>query len=234
MTTSRWHPAVSLTLACAVLVGVAAGCGQPRSQPAATPAAVSTTVVAPAAGELGSGSIPSAPPDLVGPTTTVDGAPMGYRRDAAGARAAGTSFTRLNEALVQMSEPEAAAAWRAMSAQAAADQLVAEVGARLASLRQRWPRGQLSYRVAPLAVRVAEIAPDDMEVAVWYVGVVAARGLPTYEEWLTDTYRLVWERDDWRVASLVDTAGPRPAPGTQEPASPAEIEARLAGFEAVR
>ena len=62
---------------------------------------------------------------------------------------------------------------------------------------------------------------------------VAGRGLPTYEEWVTQSYRLVWERDDWRIARETETAGPRPEPGRQSPAGAGELEARLAGFEAL-
>ena len=223
----------ALVAASTIVAGVAS-CGQPRTQQARRPAgSVSPAVPVAGTGELGGGTLPASLPEHAGPSTVVDGAPMGYRRDLAGAKAAAVSFARLNQALVQMDEADVTTAWRAMSATAAADGLVADVAARLGALRQRWPRGTLSYRVAPLAVRASEVGPDQMRVEVWYVGIVAGRDLPTYEEWVTETYRLVWERGDWRVAAFSDTPGPRPAPGSQQPASAAEIEARLAGFEAL-
>ena len=223
-----------LVVTAALVVG-AAGCGQPRSQSARRPPTTAISAApATAPGGFGGGSASPALPESAGPTTVVDSAPLGYRHDAAGARAAAVSFTRLNQALVQMDEPAAAAAWRAMSAEASAEALVAEVRSRLGEIRRTWPAGTLSYRVAPLATRAVEEGPDNVTVEVWYVGVVAGRNLATYEEWVTDTYRLVWEREDWRVAAFADAPGPRPDPGAQQPASAPEIEGFLAGFEAVR
>ena len=163
----------------------------------------------------------------------VAGVPMGYRHDASGAKAAAAAFAEAYGTLVALDEAGAVAAKRAMTTTAAADQLVADMRAKLSALRRVWPVGAISYRVAPLAVRIRMDGPDAAAADVWYVGVVAGKGLPTYEEWVTESYRLVWERDDWRIASEVDAPGPRPDPGRQSPASPGELEARLAGFEAV-
>jgi hypothetical protein len=155
-------------------------------------------------------------------------------RDAAGARAAGVAMVEFNEQLVALDDQAALDARRAMSASGAADALVEQLRAKLAQLRQGWPKGTLTYRVAPLAVRASTDGADAFKVDVWYVGVVAGRTIPTYEEWNTESYRLVWERDDWRMASLATTPGPRPDPTRQPQASSAEIDARLAGFESVR
>jgi hypothetical protein len=155
---------------------------------------------------------------------------MGYRHDAAGAAAAALSFTRLSEALVDMSEAEAVAAWRVMSSDAAAGELVERMRGRLVQLRERWAAGSLLYRVAPLGVRVEADGADAADVEVWYVGLVAARDVAPYEEWATDIYRLVWERGDWRVAAFSDSPGPRPAAAQQTPAPEGEIEAHLTRF----
>ncbi len=213
-----------------VVVGAAlVGCGAPRSQPAAPGTANSTEVPSPAGNDAGG----PPPRDDAGPTTVVDGVPMGFSPDRAGAVAAAISFVRLNQALVEMSEPAAEAARRAMATEEAADALAEDVVIRLREIRERWPRGSLRYRVAPLAVRAVEAGPGAMDVDVWYVGVVAGPQLPTYEEWVTESYRLVHQRGDWRVAALSESPGPRPQPGPQQPASAAELEALLAGFEAV-
>lgn len=226
---THWMHRLATLATVATVAAAATGCGQSTSGATGPPP---STVAVPNAG---TGPVLIAAPhaDHPGPTAVVDGAPVGYRHDRAGARAAGVSFARLNEALVQMSEQAAAAAWRAMAADSAAEELVGDVVARLATLRERWPAGAMTYRVAPLAVRVGELGPDEMDVSVWYVGVVAGAGLPTYEEWVTDTYRLVWEREDWRVSSFSDASGPRPDPGAQEVDSAPQIKARLAGFESV-
>ena len=212
-----------------VVGGSVVGCGQPRSQPA-TPAAVNATA-GPSEATNAGGSLLAT--NHAGPTTVFDGVPMGFSAGRAGAVAAALAFARLNQALVEMSEPAAAAARRAMATEEAADTLAEDVVIRLREIRARWPRGSLRYRVAPLAVRAVEAGEGAMDVDVWYVGVVAGPHLATYEEWVTESYRLVRERGDWRVAALSETPGPRPHPGHQQPASPAELEALLAGFEAV-
>ncbi len=177
--------------------------------------------------------VSSAGPAPAGATTVVAGVPMGYRHDAGGAKAAAVAFTEAYGTLVALDEAGAVAAKRAMASTAAAPELVATMQAKLATLRRVWPVGAITYRVAPLAVRVGMEGLDAATAEVWYVGVVAGRGIPTYEEWVTQSFKLVWERDDWRIAAESDVPGPRPDPGRQSPASAAELDSRLAGFEAV-
>lgn len=217
----------------AVVVSAAAGvagCGQPQSQPAASPSPTAAVTPSPTGVPVEGFPRPSGHP---GPTTVVDGVPMGYRRDRAGAVAAAVNFARLNEVLVLMSDSDAATARRAMASESVAHALAQRIVAELGKFRDAWPVGELTYRVAPLAVRVGDADPEAVRVDVWFVGVVAGRNLVAYEEWITESYRLVWERDDWRVAALSQTSGPRPDPGQQEPASAAEIDAHLVGFEPV-
>lgn len=160
------------------------------------------------------------------------GVPSGFSNDAGGAQKAAVAFTRFATELVAMADTGAIQARRAMAAEATAEDQAEEFVVRLAELRERWPAGTLSYDVRPLATRV-EASGSAVVVDVWYVGLVAAPGIDTYAEWVTDTYELVWEAGDWRIASLQETPGPTPAPGPQEAASAAEIEARLVGFEAL-
>lgn len=158
---------------------------------------------------------------------------MGYRHDASGARDAAAAFAEAYGTLVALDEAGAVAAKRAMASAGAAPELVAAMQAKLATLRKVWPVGAISYRVAPLLVRVRMHGADVATADVWYVAVVAGRGIPTYEEWVTQSFKLVWDRDDWRIAAESDAPGPRPDPGRQSPATPAELDARLAGFEDV-
>lgn len=217
----------------AFVIGAAAGvagCGQPQSQPAASPGPTAAVTPSPTGVPVEGFPRPSGHP---GPTTVVDGVPMGYRHDRGGAVAAAVNFARLNEVLVLMSDSDAATARRAMASESVADALAQRIVAELGKFRDAWPVGELTYRVAPLAVRVGDAGPEAVRVDVWFVGVVAGRNLAPYEEWITESYRLVWERNDWRVAALSQTSGPRPDPGHQEPASAAELDALLVGFEPV-
>lgn len=181
------------------------------------------------------GAPPVAPPDAAGEvpisTPPVPASGGSRSRDAAGAKEAAAELARSYGDLVGLDEQSAVAAKRAMAASASADRLVAAMRDRLAALRRVWPVGAISYRVAPVAVKVRMDGPGAAEVAVWYVGVIAGNGLPTYEEWVTQSYRLVWERDGWRIADESDSPGPRPDPGRQAVATAAELAARLAGFE---
>lgn len=164
----------------------------------------------------------------------VAGIPMGYSHDAAGAKAAAVGFAESYATIVALDEAGAEAARRAMVADRVADELVAHTRTKLAALRKVWPVGAITYQVAPLSARVRMDGPDAANADVWYVGVISGVRLATYEEWVTQSYRLVWERGDWRMAAESDTPGPRPDPGQTPRATQAEMDGRLAGFETVR
>ncbi len=151
----------------------------------------------------------------------------------AGAADAAGDYVRALGAMVAMDPAAALAAQRSLASSAAGDELVADLAAKLARLHRAFPPGSLTYRVAPLAVRTMEESPDAVRADVWYAGVVSGPDLAPYEEWVTESYRLVWERHDWRVAAQASVPGPRPDPGRQTPDAPGELVARLAGFEAL-
>ncbi|MDQ1539222.1 MAG: hypothetical protein QOE58_3615 [Actinomycetota bacterium] len=173
----------------------------------------------------------SSTPAAVGPTTAVGGVPMGYARSAAGAEAAGIGFLRLDQALVAMTVEDAAEAKAVIASAAAVDVLVAEVRAELEKLRTGYPGGTTAFRIGVLATRVSPASDDRVRVEIWHVGVVSPPGAAPYEEWRTQRYDLVWERDDWRVEAESSMPGPRPLPlprvGTPVQG---ELEEALAGF----
>jgi len=178
----------------------------------------------------------SAPPAAAVPsraTTVVAGVPMGYAHDPAGAKAAAAGFAQAYGILVAADDAGAEAARRAMVSAKAADALVGDMRTKLAALREVWPVGAITYQVAPVAVRVRMDGPDAANADVWYVGVVSGVRIATYEEWVTQSYRLVWERGDWRMAAEAENPGPRPDPGKGTRSTPAELSSRLAGFEAL-
>ncbi len=181
------------------------------------------------AGVVG-GPAPPAGLDRTSPDSATPPVPGGFNDDAAGARAAALAFVKLSERYVALDEPAALAVQRAVASTAAADDLAAEVHAKLARLRAAWPTGSLTYRVAPLAVRVTPAGAEAYTGDVWYVGVVDGAHLRTYEEWVTESYRLVWERGDWRMASRTTTPGPRPEASPSPAVPTAQMDALLAGF----
>jgi hypothetical protein len=167
----------------------------------------------------------------VGPTTTVGGVPMGYAHSPAGAEAAAIGFLQLDQALVAMTDEQAAAAKRVIAASSVADALVADVVAKLDALRTGYPGGATLFRIGVLATRVSPSGADRVRVEIWHVGVVSPPGAVPYDDWTTQRYELVWERDDWRIAGEASTPGPRPLslPATN-PAGAGQLEAALAGF----
>jgi hypothetical protein len=202
--------------------------GEPPAPGAATvvmPAAATPSPPAPGV------SPPPPAPAAVGPTTVVSGVAMGYAHSPAGAEAAAVGFLRLDSALVAMSDETASAAKRVIASSSAAEALVADVVAKLGALRKGYPGGATLYRIGVLASRVTPANADRVRVELWHVGVISPPAAAPYEEWTTQRYELVWERDDWRVAGEASTPGPRPLPLPQgEPSGPGQLEAALAGF----
>jgi hypothetical protein len=202
------------------------------SRPSAKPSPQSQTSPPPTTGVAT--TLP--PPVSTGPsraTTIVAGVPMGYSHDAAGAKAAAAGFAEAYGTLVALDDAGAEGARRTMASTRTADALVADMRTKLAALHKVWPVGTITYRVAPLAVRVRMDGADAANADVWYVGVISGVRITTYEEWVTQSYRLLWERGDWHMAAEAESPGPRPDPGRQGRATPPELESRLAGFESL-
>jgi hypothetical protein len=156
---------------------------------------------------------------------------MGYAHSPAGAEAAAIGFLRLDASLVAMSDEAASAAKRVIASSSAADALVADVVAKLGALRKGYPGGATLYRIGVLATKVTPAGADRVRVEIWHVGVVSPPEAVPYEDWNTQRYELVWERNDWRDAGEASTKGPRPLPLPRaEPSGPGQLEAALAGF----
>jgi hypothetical protein len=198
---------------------------------ASAPAAIAPASASPSPPAPGASSPAPAPAVGVGPSTVVGGVPMGYAHSPAGAEAAGVAFLRLDGSLVAMSDEAASAAKRVIASSSAADGLVADVVAKLDALRKGYPGGTTLYRIGVLATRVSPAGPDRVRVELWHVGVVSPPAALPYEDWATQRYELVWERNDWRDAGEASTPGPRPLPQPQvNPSGPGQLEAALAGF----
>ena len=224
---------VVAAVALVVVVAVQGGSRPEASGPGASTTAASTATLRPPS----SGTAPAHadPPAVVagsGPTMVVDGVPMGYRPDVAGADAAAREFVRASASMVTMPRPEAIAAQRVMAAATAEDDLVATRLAELENIWQSVGSEDVSYWYIPIASRAEISASGAALVEVWYVGVIRSPLMPGLQWWRTASYRLVWEDDDWRVAAESDVAGPIPTlAGGQTPTSAAEIDAVLEGFD---
>jgi len=170
----------------------------------------------------------------VGPRAEVDGLPAGFARSRDGAVAAATTYVRDGQRLVDLPDADRIVALRSIASRASTDAYLAQARAELAELDGIAARGQgpLTWDVAVLATRTDAYTDQRAQVAVWRVGILSIGGLTApLAEWTTVVYDLVWERDDWRIWSETQTAGPTPMGHPDEPPStPDQLRTDLAGF----
>jgi len=123
---------------------------------------------------------------------------------------------------------------RDMWTDSAADKAVAETVEQLASLRDELEngRGVTRYRAGVLATLIDSADVDQVEVTVWWVGVLSREGAVTPQaQWTTSKVTMVTEHGQWKVAAESSEPGPTPDHSSDsEPISHAELERRLAGF----
>lgn len=181
---------------------------------------------------------PASQPHAVGPGSTgdIDGAPAGFARTRAGAQAAAIAYTAtLSQRLLYLEPAAAEAAVRAAAAEASEASLTTDALNSLGAARQPLAEGTGAtwWIVEPLAVKVEAFSTVRARVAVWLVRVLSRQGVVVPQtSWVTETVELVWEGGDWRLWSDMSTPGPTPVPdGSDLPASAAELDAELTGFE---
>lgn len=157
-----------------------------------------------------------------GPTATIEGVPVGYTRDQAGAETAAVNTV---QALTQAGEGRIpmAAVQHAVVARDPGPGLRRSLGI----AANRAPDRDV-VNLVPAAVSVVEFSPSAARVSVWTVAVSRSSisdGDPAsvITAWATHTMSLVWERGDWKAKELTAQTGPTPeqavAPGTASPLS---------------
>lgn len=157
-----------------------------------------------------------------GPTGTVDGVPVGYSRDRAGAATAAVNsvqaLTQAGQGRIRMPAVEHAVVARDPGPGLRRSLVI---GA------NRAPDHDV-VNLVPAAVSVPEFSPSAARVTVWTVAVSRAAisdGDPVsvITAWATHSVSLVWEADDWKAKELTSQVGPTPeqsvAPGAQSPLS---------------
>lgn len=157
-----------------------------------------------------------------GPTAAVDGVPVGYARDRAGAATAAVNavqaLTQAGQGRIRMSAVE-----HAVVARDPGPGLRRSLGIGA----NRAPDRDV-VNLVPAAVSVAELSPSSARVTLWTVAVSRAAisdgdPISVITAWATHTVSLVWENGDWKAKDLTSQVGPTPeqtvAPGTQSPLS---------------
>jgi hypothetical protein len=170
------------------------------------------------------------------PTGEVDGSPTGFAQSRSGARDAAIAYTAtLSQRLLYLEPDGAEAAVRAIAAEASADTLANDVLTGLRAVREPLATGTGTtwWVVEPLAAKVEAYTANRARVSVWVVRVLSRQGVVVPQSsWVTETVELVWEAGDWRLWSDESTPGPTPVlDGSDVPASAAELDTELTGFE---
>jgi hypothetical protein len=145
-----------------------------------------------------------------GPHTITQGVPSDYSDDQAGAATAAVNTVQLVVALAHgQADPATAARMRLASN--------ADAAARQALSTQPDNSGDQTSK-SPASTRVTAFTPTDATVQVWIVSVGSTTGIGgspiTAEDWSTDTIRLTWQHNDWKVVSLHTAHGPKPGDST--------------------
>ena len=160
-----------------------------------------------------------------GPKTITKGVPSGFTRDREGAASAAMIAVQLLTAVAHgNADPEVVkTTWIASSADQATRRLFSE--ARASSGNDRTSK-------APADFTVKDFTGDQAVVELWVssVGIgpgLSGRGVIRAQAWSTVTYRLAWEADTWKVATVKTVDGPQP--GTDN-AAPAPERKRVAFF----
>ena len=209
-----------MVVSAAVLVAAAAvglrtcAAADPEAAPPSSTSAVAPNEVRPA----------------TGPRTERLGVPIGWSRDATGARSAAVSAVSLTGELARagfitrsdMIEVLASRRYGPTLADLSAAQLDAFIddlaGEGLTS-------AQLLLRELPLTAFVESASTDAATVQVWALLVAGGDRLGSPRQlWRTVTVELVWEDGDWKVDGWTVRPGPTPALATNAPvASLAEL-----------
>ncbi|WP_439659560.1 hypothetical protein ACSHWB_45535 [Lentzea sp. HUAS TT2] len=151
-----------------------------------------------------------------GPKTITKGVPSGFTRDREGAASAAMIAVQLLPAVAHgHADPEAVkSTWIASSADQATRQLFSEA-------RASSGNGRTSKAPADFAVK--DFTGDQAVIELWVssVGIgpgLSGRGAIRAQRWSTVTYRLVWEADTWKVATVKTADGPQPGTDDAAPA----------------
>lgn len=200
------HSRLAAVVVIAVAAVVVAGCSSSPLPPAPAPTAP------PLRGEVASG-----------PRSVEHRVPVGWSRDAEGARAAAVSAVGLTGELVGAGFITRGDMIGVLASQRYAPTLTADSAGQLREMLGELADDGVTaaavlWRELPLTAEIVRIDDAAAVVRVWAVLVVGAPGRGTPRQvWRTVTVSLVWERGDWRVDGWDAAAGPTPALANNAP-----------------
>ena len=163
----------------------------------------------------GSGAADSPPTVQVvaaGPFDQEWGVPTGYLRSKQGAQAAAVGWVGALGPLMLMGPIAERDALRELLTVAAADPTIDGFRAERQRFKDTFGADPLLgiWIESPLQVDLVEFAPDRAVVKVWSQLLMGAASNGVQVLWRTQSVTLRWERDDWRVDSVIRVEGPTP------------------------
>jgi uncharacterized lipoprotein YmbA len=146
------------------------------------------------------------------------------RADVSGAERAALAFAQLAPRLLNSGAADAAvlSAIRAVASTGGAAHLVDETAQALSQLHAGGAT-QVRMWLAPLALQ-GGVVDAQATVVLWCSRVTEIVGGSTGADWITETWRLLWQDGAWHVDDEAETAGPQPGPG---------LDALLSGFHPI-
>ncbi len=165
------------------------------------------------------------------------GIPSGFARSSQGAQSAASNYTVALNSADMFRTAERHAIVDALYTSAEAPRLKASQDALYSAeflrrtgldARGEAPAGSLFVsRALPVGTKVESADADNATVSVWYSALIGMSSPsstdPVKSSWNTLTFRLRWEKDDWKVVSTTEKKGPAPLPGDQAASDSAEI-----------
>jgi len=166
-------------------------------------------------------------------TTAPHATSDGFSHDERGARRAAITYATSSERWLYLDDGAITRAMHAIATRRSAERLTANVLDEVRATREALLGAPRTWWIVrPLASRVTATDARRAEVEVWVVTVLSATEVAEPQaDWRTITLELRWERADWRVADVADSAGPTPAEGPRDrPWTAARLDRALEGF----
>ncbi|MEP7112196.1 MAG: hypothetical protein ABI862_02930 [Ilumatobacteraceae bacterium] len=167
-----------------------------------------------------------------GPFDDEWGVPTGYLRSKQGAQAAAVGWVGALGPLMLMGPIAVRDALRELLTAAAAEPTIDGFRAERQRFKDTFGADPLLgiWIESPLQVDLVEFAPDRAVVKVWSQLLMGAASNGVQVLWRTQSVALRWERDDWRVDSVIRVEGPTPVASPTMLPSPGSDFAVLAGW----
>ena len=166
-----------------------------------------------------------------------NGSGSGYERTRDGATAAATAYIGALDGPAILDEPRLRKTLASITSAESLDGLVRayEQAARQTRVRLgvgTSPEPVVILRTVPVGYRIDRFTPDAATVSLWRVGIVGSGAtIEPQQSWRTETVSLVWEGENWKVASFRSSPGPTPPLAASAPTPAGELFVSVPEFE---